>query len=162
MGSVKSTQKITTALLLGAAAMRRRSLLAAEAARPYAQRMSAIISNLAAGVDRTNAPLLLSGTGKEDRHLIVVATSDRGLAGAFNSAIVREARRKIFELTEAGKDVRIITVGRKARDQLRRQYGKQIVESYEVGIKTPGLSLVQPIAHKILEMSTASEREDVT
>jgi len=145
-----------------AAAKLRRSQQAADAARPYAQRMSAIISNLAAGVDRTNAPLLLSGTGKEDRHLIVVATSDRGLAGAFNSAIVREARRKIFELTEAGKDVRIITVGRKARDQLRRQYGKQIVESYEVGIKTPGLSLVQPIAQKILEMYNAGELDVVT
>src|SRR3569832_2412864 len=162
IGSVKSTQKITKALQMVAAAKLRRSQQAAEAARPYAQRMSAIISNLAAGVDRTNAPLLLSGTGKEDRHLIVVATSDRGLAGAFNSAIVREARRKIFELTEAGKDVRIITVGRKARDQLRRQYGKQIVESYEVGIKTPGLSLVQPIAHKILEMYNAGELDVVT
>jgi F-type H+-transporting ATPase subunit gamma len=162
IGSVKSTQKITKALQMVAAAKLRRSQQAAEAARPYAQRMSAIISNLAAGVDRTNAPLLLTGTGKEDRHLIVVATSDRGLAGAFNSSIVREARRKIFELTEAGKDVRIITVGRKARDQLRRQYGKQIVESYEIGIKTPGLALVQPIAHKILEMYNAGEIDVVT
>ena len=162
IGSVKSTQKITKALQMVAAAKLRRSQQAAEAARPYAQRMSAIISNLAAGVDRTNAPLLLTGTGKEDRHLIVVATSDRGLVGAFNSSIVREARRKIFELTEAGKDVRIITVGRKARDQLRRQYGKQIVESYEIGIKTPGLALVQPIAHKILEMYNAGEIDVVT
>jgi len=162
IGSVKSTQKITKALQMVAAAKLRRSQQAAEAARPYAQRMSAIISNLAAGVDRTNAPLLLTGTGKEDRHLIVVATSDRGLAGAFNSSIVREARRKIFELTEAGKDVRIITVGRKARDQLRRQFGRQIVESYEIGIKTPGLALVQPIAHKILEMYNAGEIDVVT
>jgi len=162
IGSVKSTQKITKALQMVAAAKLRRSQQAAEAARPYAQRMSAMISNLAAGVDRTNAPLLLTGTGKEDRHLIVVATSDRGLAGAFNSAIVREARKKIVELTEAGKDVRIITIGRKARDQLRRQFGKQIVESYEVGIKTPGLALVQPIAHKILEMYNASEIDVVT
>ena len=162
IGSVKSTQKITKALQMVAAAKLRRSQQAAEAARPYAQRMSAMISNLAAGVDRTNAPLLLTGTGKEDRHLIVVATSDRGLAGAFNSAIVREARKKIIELTEAGKDVRIITVGRKARDQLRRQFGKQIVESYEIGIKTPGLALVQPIAHKILELYNAGEIDVVT
>jgi len=162
IGSVKSTQKITKALQMVAAAKLRRSQQAAEAARPYAQRMSAMISNLAAGVDRTNAPLLLTGTGKEDRHLIVVATSDRGLAGAFNSAIVREARKKIVELTEAGKDVRIITIGRKARDQLRRQFGKQIVESYEIGIKTPGLALVQPIAHKILEMYNAGELDVVT
>ena len=162
IGSVKSPQKITKALQLVAAAKLRRSQQAAEAARPYAQRMSAMISNLAAGVDRTNAPLLLTGTGKEDRHLIVVATSDRGLAGAFNSAIVREARKKIVELTAAGKDVRIITIGRKARDQLRRQFGKQIVESYEVGIKTPGLALVQPIAHKILELYNAGELDVVT
>jgi len=162
IGSVKSTQKITKALQMVAAAKLRRSQQAAEAARPYAQRMSAMISNLAAGVDRTNAPLLLTGTGKEDRHLIVVATSDRGLAGAFNSAIVREARKKIVELTEAGKDVRIITIGRKARDQLRRQFGKQIVESYEIGIKTPGLALVQPIAHKILELYNAGEIDVVT
>jgi F-type H+-transporting ATPase subunit gamma len=162
IGSVKSTQKITKALQMVAAAKLRRAQQAAEAARPYAQRMSAIISNLAAGVDPTNAPLLLSGTGREDRHLIVVATSDRGLAGAFNSSVVREARRKIVELTAAGKDVRIITVGRKARDQLRRQYGKQIVESYEVGIKTPGLALAQPIAHKILELYNAGEIDVVT
>jgi len=162
IGSVKSTQKITKALQMVAAAKLRRSQQAAEAARPYAQRMSAMISNLAAGVDRTNAPLLLTGTGKEGRHLIVVATSDRGLAGAFNSAIVREARKKIVELTEAGKDVRIITIGRKARDQLRRQFGKQIVESYEIGIKTPGLALVQPIAHKILELYNAGEIDVVT
>ncbi len=162
IGSVKSTQKITKALQMVAAAKLRRSQQAAEAARPYAQRMSAMISNLAAGVDRTNAPLLLTGTGKEDRHLIVVATSDRGLAGAFNSSIVREARRKIVELTQAGKDVRIITVGRKARDQLRRQFAKQIVESYEIGIKTPGLALVQPIAKKILDLYNSGEFDVVT
>jgi F-type H+-transporting ATPase subunit gamma len=162
IGSVKSTQKITKALQMVAAAKLRRSQQAAEAARPYAQRMSAMISNLAAGVDRTNAPLLLAGTGKDDRHLIVVATADRGLAGAFNSAIVREARRKIAELTADGKNVRIITVGRKARDQLRRHYAKQIVETYEVGVKTPRLALVQPIAHKILEMYNAGELDVVT
>src|SRR4249920_162147 len=128
IGSVKSTQKITKALQMVAAAKLRRSQQAAEAARPYAQRMTAIISNLAASVSGPSAPLLLAGTGKDQRHLIVVATADRGLAGAFNSSIVREARKKIVELTEAGKDVRIITIGRKARDQLRRQYGKQIVE----------------------------------
>ena len=162
IGSVKSTQKITKALQMVAAAKLRRSQQAAEAARPYAQRMSAIISNLAAGVDRTNAPLLLTGTGKEDRHLIVVATSDRGLAGAFNSSIVREARRKIFELTEAGKDVRIITVGRKARDQLKRQYGSRYIESYEVGLKAPGLALVKPIAQRVLNAYTNGEFDVVT
>jgi F-type H+-transporting ATPase subunit gamma len=162
IGSVKSTQKITKALQMVAAAKLRRSQQAAQAARPYAQRMSAIISNLAAGVSGTSAPLLLSGTGKDDRHLIVVATADRGLAGAFNSSIVREARRKLAELTNAGKSVKIITIGRKARDQLRRQYGSQFVESYEVGLKSPSLSLVQPIARKILDLYNAGEFDVVT
>src|SRR6201993_2740568 len=106
IGSVKSTQKITKALQMVAAAKLRRSQQAAEAARPYALRMAAMISNLAASVSGPSAPLLLAGTGKDERHLIVVATADRGLAGAFNSAIVREARRKLAELTAAGKSVK--------------------------------------------------------
>jgi F-type H+-transporting ATPase subunit gamma len=162
IGSVKSTQKITKALQMVAAAKLRRSQQAAEAARPYAQRMSAMISNLAASVSGPSAPLLLAGTGKDDRQLIVVATSDRGLAGAFNSSIVREARKKIASLTAAGKQVKIITIGRKARDQLRRQYGAMIVESYEVGLKTPGMALVHPIAKKILDMYQAGEIDVVT
>jgi len=162
IGSVKSTQKITKALQMVAAAKLRRSQQAAEAARPYAQRMSAMISNLAASVSGPSAPLLLAGTGKDERHLIVVATADRGLAGAFNSSIVREARRKLAELTNAGKKVSIITIGRKARDQLRRQYGALFVENYEVGLKTPALALVRPIAAKILEMYQAGELDVVT
>ena len=162
IGSVKSTQKITKALQMVAAAKLRRSQQAAEAARPYAQRMSAMISNLAAGVSGPSAPLLLAGTGKDEHHLIVVATADRGLAGAFNSSIVREARRKIVELTNAGKKVGIITIGRKARDQLRRQYGALFVENYEIGLKTPGLALVRPIAAKILEMYQAGDLDVVT
>src|SRR6201996_1318614 len=162
IGSVKSTQKITKALQMVAAAKLRRSQQAAEAARPYAQRMAAIISNLAASVAGSSAPLLLGGTGKDDRHLIVVATADRGLAGAFNSSIVREARRKIADLTAAGKTVKIITIGRKARDQLRRQYGAQFVESYEVGLKTPDLKLDQPIAARILDLYQGRELDVVT
>jgi F-type H+-transporting ATPase subunit gamma len=162
IGSVKSTQKITKALQMVAAAKLRRSQQAAEAARPFAQRMAAMIANLAASVSGPSAPLLLGGTGKDDRHLIVVATADRGLAGAFNSSIVREARRKIAELTAAGKTVKVITIGRKARDQLRRQFGSQFVENYEVGLKTPGLALVRPIANKILELYNAGEFDVVT
>jgi F-type H+-transporting ATPase subunit gamma len=162
IGSVKSTQKITKALQMVAAAKLRRSQQAAEAARPYAQRMAAMIGNLAASVSGPSAPLLLAGTGKDDRHLIVVATADRGLAGAFNSSIVREARKKIAELTAQGKSVKIITVGRKARDQLRRQYGALFVESYEIGLKTPGLALVRPVANKILELYNAGEFDVVT
>src|ERR1700749_414518 len=105
IGSVKSTQKITKALQMVAAAKLRRSQMATEAARPYAQRMSAIISNLAAGVFGPPPPLLLAGTGSDKRQLVVVATSDRGLAGALNSSIVRAARVKIAALLDEGKEV---------------------------------------------------------
>ncbi|HTT99780.1 MAG TPA: F0F1 ATP synthase subunit gamma [Rhizomicrobium sp.] len=162
IGSVKSTQKITKALQMVAAAKLRRSQQAAEAARPYAQRMAAIISNLAASVSGPSAPLLLAGTGKQDRHLLVVATADRGLAGAFNSSIVREARKELARLTAEGKTAKLIVIGRKARDQLRRQYGSQFIEQYEVGLKSPGLALVQPIAKKILDLYNAGEFDVVT
>ena len=162
IGSVKSTQKITKALQMVAAAKLRRSQLATEAARPYAQRMAAIISNLAAGVSGPSAPLLLAGTGSDQRHLVVVATSDRGLAGAFNSSIVRAARVKIAALLDEGKDVRIITVGRKARDQLRRQYGDRFIESYELGLKMPDLGLVKPIAARILALYLGGELDVIT
>jgi F-type H+-transporting ATPase subunit gamma len=162
IGSVKSTQKITKALQMVAAAKLRRSQLATEAARPYAQRMSAIISNLAAGVSGPSAPLLLAGTGKDQRHLIVVATADRGLAGAFNGSIVRAARQKISALLAEGKDVKIITIGRKGRDQLRRQFGDRFLESHELGLKAPGLALVQPIARQIIDLYTSGAFDVVT
>ena len=162
IGSVKSTQKITKALQMVAAAKLRRAQQATEAARPYAQRMSAIISNLAAGVSGPGAPPLLAGTGSDQRHLVVVATSDRGLAGAFNSSIVRAARVKIAALIDDGKDVKIITIGRKARDQLRRQYGTRFVENYELGLKGPGLGMVKPIARKVLDLYRAGDLDVVT
>jgi len=162
IGSVKSTQKITKAMQMVAAAKLRRAQTAAESARPYARRMASVIANLAAGVSGPDAPRLLSGTGSDQRHLIVVATSDRGLAGGFNTGIVRAAREKIATLLGEGKDVRIITVGRKARDQLRRLHGSRIIESYEVGIKSPTFALVKPIADRILAMFDASEVDVVT
>ncbi len=162
IGSVKSTQKITKALQMVAAAKLRRAQAAAEAARPYAQRMSAIISNLAAGVSGPGAPLLLAGTGSDKRQLVVVATSDRGLAGAFNSSIVRAARLKIAALLDEGKDVKIITIGRKARDQLRRQYGTRFLESYELGLKGPGIAMVKPIAQHVLSLYQGGEFDVVT
>jgi F-type H+-transporting ATPase subunit gamma len=124
--------------------------------------MSAIISNLAAGVSGPSAPLLLAGTGSDKRHLVIVATADRGLAGAFNGAIVRAARQKIAALIAEGKDVKIITIGRKGRDQLRRQFGTRFIESYEVGLKSPGLSLVQPIARHVLDLYTAGQFDVVS
>src|ERR1051326_2618719 len=162
IGSVKSTQKITKALQMVAAAKLRRAQQAADAARPYAQRMSAIISNRAAGVSGPSAPLLLAGTGSDRRHLVIVATADRGLAGGFNGAIVRAAREKISGLIAEGKDVKILTIGRKGRDQLRRQYGNRFIESYEVGLKSPGLSLAQPIARHVLELYTSGQFDVVS
>src|ERR1700743_1495286 len=120
IGSVKATQKITKALQMVAGAKLRRSQDAAQNARPYAERMAAVIANLASGVSGEGAPRLLVGKGSDQRHLIVVATSDRGLAGGFNSSILRAARERISRLRNEGKDVQILTVGRKARDQLRR------------------------------------------
>jgi len=162
IGSVKSTQKITKALQMVAAAKLRRAQAATEAARPYAQRMSAIISNLAAGVSGPSAPLLLAGTGSDKRHLVIVATADRGLAGAFNGSIVRAARQTIAALISEGKDVKIVTIGRKGRDQLRRQYGNRFIENYEVGLKSPALSLVQPIARHVLDLYTAGQFDVVS
>jgi F-type H+-transporting ATPase subunit gamma len=162
IGSVKSTQKITKALQMVAAAKLRRAQSAAEAARPYARGMANVIANLAAGVSGPSAPLLLAGTGSDKRHLVIVATSDRGLAGGFNSTIIRAAREKIAALIADGKDVKIITIGRKARDGLRRAYGNRVVETHEVGLKAPNFALVKPIAQKVLEAYTNGEYDVVT
>jgi len=162
IGSVKSTQKITKALQMVAAAKLRRAQQAAEAARPYARGMANVIANLAAGVSGPSAPLLLAGTGSDRRHLFIVATSDRGLAGGFNSGIVRAAREKIATLLAEGKDVKIITIGRKARDQLKRQYAARFIENYEVGLKAPGFGLVKPIARRVLDAYTSGEFDVVT
>ena len=133
IASVAATQKITKALNMVAAAKLRRSREAAENARPYAERMAAVIANLAQGVSAAGAPALLVGTGRDTRELVVVATSDRGLAGGFNSSIVRAAREHIASRIASGKQVSILTVGRKARDQLRRNYGDLFVGNLEVG-----------------------------
>jgi F-type H+-transporting ATPase subunit gamma len=162
IGSVKSTQKITKALQMVAAAKLRRAQQAAEAARPYARGMQNVIANLAAGVSGPSAPLLLAGTGSDKRQLVIVATSDRGLAGGFNGGIVRAAREKIAALIAEGKEVAIITIGRKARDGLRRAHGNRFVETYEVGIKAPGLALVRPIAAKVLDTYMAGQYDVVT
>jgi F-type H+-transporting ATPase subunit gamma len=148
ISSVKATQKITKALQMVAAAKLRRSTEAAQNARPYAQRMAAVIANLAAGVSGPGAPRLLVGTGSDQRQLIIVATSDRGLAGGFNSAIVRAARERIARLLAEGKDVKLICIGKKARDQLKRQYGDRIIEFIETGA-SPSLTVAQTISEQI-------------
>jgi F-type H+-transporting ATPase subunit gamma len=128
IASVKSTQKITKALQMVAASKLKRAQAAAEAARPYSERLARVIANLASAVSGDNAPLLLRGTGRSDVHLIVVMTSERGLCGGFNTQIVRAAREKINQLRGQGKTVKIVAVGKKGRDQLKRQYGELIVK----------------------------------
>jgi F-type H+-transporting ATPase subunit gamma len=161
IASLQSTQKITKAMQMVAAAKLRRAQDAAQNARPYAERMAQVIANLAAGVTGPGAPALLVGTGSDQRQLLVVATSDRGLAGGFNSSIVRLARERIASLIAAGKDVKLIVVGRKARDQLRRIYADRIVASYEAG-GSPSLAGAQPIADKVAEMFEAGEVDVVS
>jgi F-type H+-transporting ATPase subunit gamma len=161
IGSVKATQKITKAMQMVAAAKLRRAQDAAQNARPYAQRMASVIANLAAGVSGDGAPKLLVGTGSDRRHLVVVATSDRGLAGGFNSTIVRAARERIARLLSEGKDVRVLTVGRKARDQLRRLYGDKSVGEFEAG-GNPSVERAEEIAAKIRELFEAGEVDVVT
>jgi len=160
IGSVKATQKITKAMQMVAAAKLRRSQDAAQNARPYAERMASVIANLAAGVSGDGAPKLLVGTGRSDRHLVVVATSDRGMAGGFNTSIIRAARERINELTGQGKDVKILVVGKKARDQLKRQYGDRFVGFFEAGV--PSMAAAQPVADKITELFEAGEIDVVT
>jgi F-type H+-transporting ATPase subunit gamma len=160
---VKATQKITKAMQMVAAAKLRRATDSAENARPYAQRMAAVIANLAAGVSGDGAPRLLAGTGSTQKHLLVVATADRGLAGGFNSQIVRAAREKIAELEAAGKTVQVIAVGKKGRDQLRRQLGAKMVESYDLSAqRTLSLAVAQPVADKVLELFEAGQADVVT
>ena len=156
IGSVKATQKITKAMQMVAAAKLRRAQSAAQNSRPYAQRMAAVIANLAAGVSGDGAPKLLAGTGSDQRHLVVIATSDRGLAGGFNTIIVRAARQKIDALLAAGKDVKILTMGRKARDQIRRLHAQRVVDGYEVG-GSPSLAVAEEVSAKIREMFEAGE-----
>jgi F-type H+-transporting ATPase subunit gamma len=161
IGSVKATQKITKAMQMVAAAKLRRSQDAAENARPYAARMAAVIANLAAGVTGPGAPRLLVGTGSDRRELVVVATADRGLAGGFNSSIVRAAREHIGASLRQGHEVSVITVGRKARDQLRRFYGDRFVANLEAGTN-PTLERAQEIASLVLERFDAGETDIVT
>ncbi|MFM8754791.1 MAG: F0F1 ATP synthase subunit gamma [Phenylobacterium sp.] len=161
IGSVKATQKITKAMQMVAAAKLRRAQDNAQNARPYADRMASVIANLAAGVSGDGAPKLLVGTGSETRQLVIVATSDRGLAGGFNSSIVRMARERINRLLSEGREVRLITIGKKARDQLRRQFGDRIVESYEAG-GNPSLTTAQDVAAKVADLFDAGEIDVVS
>ncbi|HVI53359.1 MAG TPA: F0F1 ATP synthase subunit gamma [Candidatus Sulfotelmatobacter sp.] len=157
--SVKSTRKITSAMKMVAASKLRRAQSSAEAARPYAERMERMLGALASSLaGQSGAPKLLSGTGKDDVHLVVVTTSDRGLCGGFNGSIVRNVRLLVAELQAKGKTVKLITVGRKGRDQLRREFGHLYVETYEgIGRKGVTFSEADNIADKITAMFEAGE-----
>jgi F-type H+-transporting ATPase subunit gamma len=158
IGSVKSTQKITKAMKMVAAAKLRRAQEAAVAGRPYAERLEAVMSSLASKVTVSeSSPKLLAGTGKDQVHLIVVATSERGLAGAFNTNIVRAARAKAVELEAAGKTVRFYLAGKKGR-VLRRFYPNQIHHDQEVGhIKNVAFSDAQVVAEDLIARFEAGE-----
>ncbi|MEQ1490566.1 MAG: F0F1 ATP synthase subunit gamma [Terricaulis sp.] len=163
IASVKSTQKITKAMQMVAAAKLKRAQSQAEAARPYASRMARVIANLAAAVSGESAPLLLRGTGKDQVQLLVVMTSERGLCGGFNTQIVREARAKIDELVRAGKTVKILAVGKKGRDQLRRTHGDKIVKYVDLsGFRNIGADAAHVVGEALLELFHAGEFDVAT
>ncbi|CAA6606339.1 ATP synthase gamma chain [Rhodospirillaceae bacterium LM-1] len=143
--SVKSTRKITSAMKMVAASKLRRAQSAAEAARPYAERMDRMVGSLAANLPQgVQGPALLSGNGNDLVHLVVLITSDRGLCGGFNSSAVRNAKQFVNEKLATGKEVRILCVGRKGRDQLKREYGQFIIDTYE-GLGRKGMRYSEAI-----------------
>lgn len=164
IGSVKNTRKITKAMQMVAAAKLRRAQEAAEAARPYADRMNAVMGALASGAaNSAGAPRLLAGTGADKVHLLVIMTSERGLCGGFNTTIVRLARAKIAELLAAGKTVKVLTVGKKGREQLRRDYGQYFVGHVDMSeVKRLGYSNAQGIAREILSRFDGGEFDVAT
>jgi F-type H+-transporting ATPase subunit gamma len=164
IGSVKNTRKITKAMQMVAAAKLRRAQEAAEAARPFAERMTAVMSALAAGVGTgENAPKLLAGNGRDQVHLLVVMTSERGLCGGFNSSIVKLARVRASELVAAGKTVKILTVGKKGREQLRRDWGSAFVGHVDMSeVKRLGYANAQGVAREVMAAFEAGEADVVT
>ena len=154
LASTKATQKITKAMQMVAASKLRRAQAAAEAARPFAERMEKVLGNIAASVtDPDSAPKLLGGTGKDQVHLLVVCTGERGLCGPFNSAIVRLAREKANALIADGKQVKFFCVGRKGYELLRRTFEKQIIEHVDLrSVRNIGFENAQPIAEKIIAL----------
>jgi F-type H+-transporting ATPase subunit gamma len=158
INSVKSTRKITSAMKMVAAAKLRRAQETAEQARPYAERMARMMGSLARAFEgREDAPRLLAGTGRENVHLIVVVTSDRGLCGSFNVSVVRAARLKIAELRGQGREVRVLCIGRKARDMLRREYGSMIVDTIQGIDKGLSFHTAADLAARLAAMYEAGE-----
>jgi F-type H+-transporting ATPase subunit gamma len=159
IASTKATQKITKAMQMVAASKLRRAQTAAEAARPFAEKMDAVISNIAsAAAASPGAPPLLIGTGRDQVHLLLVCTGERGLSGAFNSSIVRLARERANALIAEGKEVKFFCVGRKGYEQLRRQFEKQIIEHIDLrGVRQLAFKNAEDIAEKIIARFEAGE-----
>ncbi len=158
IASVKSTQKITRAMQMVAVSKLRRAQNAVEAARPYAERVESVLTNLAGAANDGHGPRLLIGSGSDRTHLMVVCTGERGLCGAFNTSIVRLARERANALAAEGKTVKIICVGRKGYDQLRRTHEKQILEMIDLrAVRTIGYETAQPIAAKVIAMFENAE-----
>lgn len=163
INSVKSTRKITKAMQMVAAAKLRRAQEAAEAARPYAERMDAVLGRLAAGANKDTAPRLLKGSGSDEVHLLVVATAERGLCGGFNSSIARLARQRIDALLAQGKTVKILTIGRKGRDILRRTHADKFVGHVDLtAVKRVDYATAQGIAQDVLARFSAEEFDVAT
>lgn len=163
IASVKATQKITKAMQMVAAAKLRRAQEAAEAARPYSQRMSAVLANIAQNVSGDDAPKLMAGTGKDDVHLLIVATAERGLCGGFNSQIARLAREHARQLLAQGKTVKIITVGKKGADILRRDFGGQIIDHVDLReVKQIGFTNADQIGRKLIALFNKGEFDVAT
>ena len=154
IASVKATQKITKAMQMVAAAKLRRAQEAAEAARPYAERMGAVLANLAVAFEgRDDAPKLMSGTGNDQVHLLLVATAERGLCGGFNTNIAKLAREKARSLIKQGKTVKIICVGKKGYDALKRELGQHVIETVDLrSVKSVGFGNADEIGRKIMSM----------
>jgi len=159
IASVQSTKKITSAMKMVAASKLRRAQEAAEAARPYSERMEKMLGNLAGSFKgQAGGPKMMAGTGKDDVHLVVVMTANRGLCGGFNSNIIRLSRQYIRELKDKGKTVKVLCVGRKGRDNLRRDYKDLIVDSFtEFGRKTVAFVEAEQVAAKITSMFEAGQ-----
>ena len=164
IASVKSTRKITKAMQMVAAAKLRRAQEAAEASRPYTERFNAVLGALSASVGGSDsAPRLLAGPGKDDVQLLVVMTAERGLCGGFNSFIVKLAKARVEELQAAGKTVKILTVGKKGREQLNREFGELMIDHVDLsGVKRLGYSDAQSIAKDVLSRFDAEEFDVAT
>jgi F-type H+-transporting ATPase subunit gamma len=163
IASVKATQKITKAMQMVAAAKLRRAQSAAEAARPYAEKMDLVMANLAGGVNKDGAPRLLVGTGSDKVHLLVVCTAERGLCGAFNSSISRLARDHALRLMGEGKTVKILTVGKKGNDALKRQFERNIVDLIEFrNVKQFAFNDADVVGRRVREMFVAGEFDVAT